>query len=114
MPEMRTTSQHSGCVELTFNNNNNKRNLSKLPLRVAGGEQESAATAGILQGSRNLVSTNKVVELGASFAAQTFLEPSTSRLTDWHFRRASEMRLEGIRAAIHFLAHDDDIYDGWK
>jgi hypothetical protein len=75
-------------------------------LRVTRGEPESAATAGIFQGSCDLIFTNKVLELAPCFTAQNFLQPSTTRLTNAHGRSAVEVRLEGIRAAVHFLAHD--------
>jgi hypothetical protein len=55
-----------------------------------------------------MVFTNKVLEFGARFATETFLQPSASRLTNGHVGRSIQVRLEGLRAAIHFLAHDDD------
>jgi hypothetical protein len=77
-------------------------------LRMTGREQKSAATVGLFQGRSNLVITDKVLELGPRFAAQTFLQPSAARLSNRHGCCTIEMRLEGIRAAIHFLAHDDE------
>jgi hypothetical protein len=73
---------------------------------VNGGATKTAQTGRVFQRVSDLILADKVLHFGTSFAAHTFLEPSSLGLANGHLVRACQVRLEGVCATVHlFLLH---------
>ena len=66
---------------------------------------KATATSRFLQRMKDLIGSNKVLELGPGFttASQQFLKAPSTSLSDIHLLSAAHVRLQGLGAPIRHL-----------